>query len=154
MPTAVPPDRLEAFYRAYAGHDAAGVAPFLADDVEWTISGPVDLLPFCGTRRGKPAVLDLIGNRVIEVFRVSSFVRDQTLIDGERVATLNRLTAHGRDGRVISYRLAHFLQFRDGLIVENIALIDSFDAVEQVVGHALTVSEAPPIAGGDDLVAL
>ena len=154
MPTAVAPDRLEAFYRAYAAHDAAGIASFLADDVEWTISGPVDLLPFCGTRRGKSAVLDLVGNRITEIFRVASFVRDQTLIDGERVATLNRLTAHGRDGRVISYRLAHFIQFRDGLIAENVSLIDSFDAVEQVVGHPLNVPEAPPLAGGDDVVAL
>jgi ketosteroid isomerase-like protein len=154
MTNAVPRDRLEAFYRVYAAHDTAGVAAFLADDVEWTISGPVDLLPFCGTRRGKAAVLDLIGNRIIEVFRVASFVRDQTLIDGERVATLNRLTAHSPDGRVISYRLAHFMQFRDGLIVENVSLIDSFDAVEQVVGHPLNVPEAPPLAGGDDGVAL
>jgi ketosteroid isomerase-like protein len=154
MPDRVPPDRLEAFYRAYAAHDAQAIADLLAEDAEWTISGPVDLLPFCGTRRGKQAVLELVGRGVPEIFRVCSFVRDQTLIDGERVATLNRLTAQSRDGRVISYRLAHFLRFQDGRIAEFLSLIDSFDAVEQVLGHSLAVHNAPALGEGDEVVAV
>lgn len=154
MPDLVPHDRLEAFYRAYAAHDAPALADLIADDAEWTISGPVDLLPYCGTRRGKAAVLDLVGRGVPEVFRVCSFVRDQTLIDGERVATLNRLTAHSRDGRVISYRLAHFMRFRGGFIAELLALIDSFDAVEQVLGHSLSVHDATTLSDGEEVVAV
>jgi len=146
----------EAFYRAYAVRDSAAMAGFLADDVEWTISGPVDLLPFCGTRHGKAAVVDLVENAVPSVFRVFSFALDQLLVDGDRVSSLNRLCAHSADGRVISYRLAHFLRFRDGKIVENLSLIDSFDAVEQVLGHPLAVHDAPQIAADDggELVAL
>ena len=64
------------------------------------------------------------------------------LVDGDRVATLNRLVARRRtDGRVISYRLAHFMRFRDGKVIENLSLIDSFDAVEQVLGHPLAVHD-------------
>jgi len=146
----------EAFYRAYAVRDVAAMAEFIADDVEWTISGPVDLLPFCGTRRGKSAVIDLVENAVPAVFRVFSFVLDALLVDGDNVSSLNRLSARAPDGRVISYRLAHFLRFRDGKIVENLSLIDSFDAVEQVLGHPLHVHDAPPIAADDggELVAL
>ena len=44
-------------------------------------------------------------------------------------------------GRVISYRLAHFVRFRAGKIVRNLSIIDSFDAVEQVLGHPLDVHE-------------
>ena len=117
--------------------------------MEWTISGPVDVLPFCGTRHGKAAVLDLIERLVPEVFRVYSFVPDAMLVDGDRVATLNRLSARSSDGRVISYRLAHFLRFRDGKVVENISLIDSFDAVEQVLGHPLAVHDSRPADAGD-----
>jgi len=141
----------EAFYRAYAACDAAKLAEFLDDDVEWTISGPVDLLRFCGARRGKAAVLDLIEREVPEVFRVFSFVPDAFLVDGDRVATLNRLSAH-RDGRVISYRLAHFTRFRNGKIVEHVSLIDSFDAVEQVLGYPLTIHCGRPDDG--DLIAV
>ena len=146
MSSTIPRSVVEEFYRAYAARDAAKVAEFLDDEVEWSISGPVDVLPFCGQRRGKQAVLDLIERLVPDVFRIFSFVVDAVLIDGERVATLNRLSARrGNDGRVISYRLAHFLRFRDGKIVENLSLIDSFDAVEQVLGVALTGRVSAPI---------
>jgi ketosteroid isomerase-like protein len=133
--------RVEAFYQAYAARDAAKVAEFLDDNVEWTISGPVDVLPFCGTRHGKAAVLDLIERQVPAVFRVFSFVPDAMLVDGDQVATLSRLQARSCDGRVISYRLAHFVRFRAGKIVRNLSLIDSFDAVEQVLGHPLDVHD-------------
>ena len=145
----------QAFYKAYAARDIARMADFLADDVEWTISGPVGVLPFCGTQQGKEAVLALFEKGIPAVYRVVNFVLDQLLVDGDRVASLNRLSAHAPDGRVISYRLAHFFRFRDGKIVENLSLIDSFDAVEQVLGHPL-VPDSPPLADADagDLVAI
>ena len=146
---------VEAVYRAYTARNGAAMAPFLADDVVWTISGPVDLLPFCGTRHGKQAVIDLVDQCVPTVFTVLSFVLDHMLIDGDRAATLNRVSARGHGGRIISYRVAHFFRFADGKLVENLSLIDSFDAVEQVLGHPLAVHDAPPLANDDDeLVAL
>ncbi|MFN3657642.1 MAG: nuclear transport factor 2 family protein [Pseudolabrys sp.] len=139
MTDPVPRAVVDAFYTAYAAGDARRVEEFLADDVQWTISGPVDLLRFCGTRRGKASVLDLIERLVPGVFRVFSFVSESVLVDGDRVATLNRLAARlSEDGRVISYRLAHFLHFRGGMIAECISIIDSYDAAEQVLGHPLT----------------
>ena len=138
MTYSVPRAVVEAFYEAYAARDIDRVAPFLDDDVDWTISGPVDVLRFCGRRRGKAAVLDLMRRVVPEVIGIYSFVVDTMVIDGDRVATFNRLSARvGGDGRVISYQLAHFMRFRDGKVVENLSLIDSFDAAEQVLGYPL-----------------
>lgn len=149
MSASVPRRVVEAFYRAYAAHDAAKVAEFLDDDVEWTISGPVDVLPFCGKRHGKAAVLDIIERLVPDVFHIFSFVVDTVVVDGDRVATLNHLSARrSDDGRVISYRLAHFLRFRAGKIVENVSLIDSFDAVEQVLGIPLMAHDGAPMEAG------
>ena len=106
MTDAVPRAVVEAFYEAYAARDIDRVVPFIDDDVQWTISGPVDVLPFCGTRRGKAALLDLLRRVVPEVFAIYRFVIDTMVIDGDRVATFNRLSARmGDDGRVISYRL-------------------------------------------------
>jgi ketosteroid isomerase-like protein len=154
MSYGVPRSVVDAFYKAYAARDAKKMAEFIDDDVEWTISGPVDLLPFCGTRRGKAAVLDLIERLVPEVFVVFSFVPDSTVVDGDQVATLNRLSARRTDdGRVISYRLAHFMRFRDGKAVENLSPLDSFDAVEQVLGHPLTAHSGSMGAAGN-LIAL
>jgi ketosteroid isomerase-like protein len=141
MTNAVQRALVEAFYKAYAARDIAKVEEFLADEVTWTISGPVEVLRFCGTRRGKAAALDMIGRQISEVYQVISFVPDAMLVDGEWAATINRLSARLRDcDRIISFRLAHFLRFRDGRIVENRAIIDSYDAVEQVLGHQLAVS--------------
>lgn len=146
---------VEAFYRAYAARDAVAIAPFLDDNIEFTISGPVDVLPFCGTRRGKAAVLDLIERQVPGTFRIFNFSTETMLVDGDRASTLNRLSAwRNSDGRVISYRLAHFMRFRDGKVIENMSLIDSFDAVEQVIGHPLGVHDSRDAAFDCDLVAV
>ena len=142
---------VEAFYRAYGARDIARAAAYIADDVEWSISGPIDVLPFCGVYRGKAAVLDMMERVVPRVFDIVKFEASAMLIDGDRVATLNRLSAeHKGDGRIISYRLAHFMRFRDDKVAENLSLLDSFDAVEQVLGHSLTAHE--PALG--DLIAV
>jgi hypothetical protein len=69
---------VEGFYKALASADFDALAPYLADDVVWTISGPVDVLPFCGPRHGKDLVLKLL-ERDIPVFlekrRQAQFVR-------------------------------------------------------------------------------
>jgi len=160
MTTSVSRELVETFYRVYTIHDAAKVADFLADDVTWSISGPIDVLPYCGVRYGKAAVIELVERDLPALFVPINFEPGAMLIDGERVASLFRLTARRRaDGRVISYRLAHFLHFRDGKIIENVSIIDSFDAVEQVIGHSLDVHEGHNGHNGapaemDDIVAI
>jgi len=142
MTYAVPRDLVDAFYKAYATRDVEKIAKFLDDDVEWTVSGPVDVLPFCGTHRGKANVIDLIKRLVPGVLRVFSFVPDAILVDGDQVAMLSRQTSRrSDDGRVISYRVANFIRFRGGKVAENLSLLDSFDAVEQVLGHPLAVHD-------------
>jgi ketosteroid isomerase-like protein len=154
MAYSVPRNVVDAFYAAYAARDVARVADFLHGDVEWTISGPIDLLPFCGTHRGKAAVIDLIARQVPRVLQTFSFVPETILVDGDRMAMLNRQSArHTRDGRAISFRVANFMRFRDGKVVRNLSLIDSFDAVEQVLGHPLAAADREP-AGEGDLVAV
>jgi ketosteroid isomerase-like protein len=144
-----------AFYEAYASRDVARVAPFLDDDVLWTISGPVELLPYCGTRHGKAAVLDMIGRLVPELFHVTSFMPETLLVDGDRAATLNRLSGRrSDDGRVISYRAAQFVQFKDGKVVEYCSVIDSFDAAEQVLGHRIELGLGEQTAAAGDLIAV
>jgi ketosteroid isomerase-like protein len=138
MATAVPRALVQAFYKAHGERDIDRVGKFLADDVTWTITGPVDLLRFCGTRNGKAATLDMIGRQISETYEVRSFVPTAILVDGEWAASINRLTAR-LDDRTISYRLAHFLRFRDGKIVEMRAIIDSYDAVSQVLGQEIAI---------------
>jgi ketosteroid isomerase-like protein len=144
MSAPIPRYVVETFYQALvaacAMRDLARIAPFLHDDVEWTINGPVDVLAFCGVRRGKAAVLDLIARVVPAVYRVTNFVREELLVDGERAAALVRVTGIQRGtGASISYRVAQFMRFRDGQVAEFLAVIDSFDAAEQVLGRPIEV---------------
>lgn len=155
MAYAVPRTVVDAFYKAYAVRDTEKIAEFLDDRVEWTISGPVDFLPFCGTHRGKSAVLDLIKRQIPLVLRTFSFVPDAVLIDGDRIAMLHRQSAkRATDGRVISYRVANFMRFRDGKVVENLSLLDTFDAVEQVLGHPLAAQDGRAPAATCDLITI
>jgi ketosteroid isomerase-like protein len=150
MSDAVPRSVVDAFYEAFVARDAQRLEPLLHDDVVWTVSGPVDVLSYCGTHRGKAAVLDLIVRVVPSLFRVVSFVQETVLVEGTRVAMLNRRSARRTtDGRMISYRVAVFLRFHDGKVIENLSLLDSFDAAEQLLGHSLAPHEPLPAVQGD-----
>lgn len=141
---------IEAYMAAFATRDTTRISPFLAEDVEWIISGPVDVLPFCGAHHGKATALDLTSRRIPAVLKVFDAVREASVIDGDQAATLTRVKARrASDGRVISYRVAHFVRFQDGKVIRNLSLLDSFDAVEQVIGHSLGVRDGAPPADGD-----
>jgi ketosteroid isomerase-like protein len=130
-----------AFYQAYASRDPARIERCLDDDVEWTISGPVDLMRFCGQHRGKAAVVALFARLVPDTFEGKGFEPKTLLVDGDHAAMLGTLwgVKPGSDRR-IRYQLAHFVRFRDGKVIEFRSLIDSFDAAEQILGHAIDVN--------------
>ncbi len=139
---------VQAFYQAYAKRDLTRLAGLLDDDVDWTITGPVDLMRFCGHRRGKAAVLALFAPQFPDAFKVTGFVPETLVIDGDRSAMLGRLSGVRHDnGRQISYQLAHFIRFRDEKVIEFRSLIDSFDAAEQLLGHNIDLSSALPSDG-------
>jgi len=132
---------VEAFFHAYASRDPAKIAPFIHDDAEWMIVGPIDLFRFCGQRHGKAAVVDLFENVVPGILHVTGFDTEILLVDGDRAASFSRVTAIHRDsGRTISYRCSHFLRFRHDTVIEFRSVIDSFDAAEQMLGHHIDLS--------------
>ena len=145
---AVPRAVVEAFYRALANRDMDTLAAYLDDQVVWTISGPVDILPFCGQRIGKDVVMKLLVRDIPAFLSDRRFVPNMTLVDGDRAAVLGRLNASKRDdGHAISYRIAHFIKFRDEKVVEYVSIIDSFDAVEQMLGYNLETYDGYRVEG-------
>ena len=142
MTTPVSRSTVQAFFQAFASQDPAKMAPFLDDDARWSIAGPVELIRYCGERRGKAKVLDLYGRIGPASLRVTAYEPEILLVDGDRCETLARLTGVTPGGRVISYRCTQFLQFRDGKVIEYRAIIDSFDAAEQFLGHPIDLSGA------------
>jgi ketosteroid isomerase-like protein len=143
---------VQAFYQAYAKRDLVRLADLIDDDADWIITGPVDLMRFCGHRRGKAAVLALFAAQLPDAFKITGFSPDTLVIDGDRAAMLGRLSGIRRDsGRKISYQVAHFVRFQSNKVVEFRSLIDSFDAAEQMLGHSIDVStlQAAGLTPGD-----
>jgi ketosteroid isomerase-like protein len=135
---AISRDLVQSYFQACISRDPSRIAPYLDDEVTWSLIGPVDLLPFCGQRHGKSQLIDNIVRVCPAVLRIKSMEIEQILIDGDRAAVFMRLTAtHGQTGRTVSYCCAPFLRFRDNKLVEFRGLIDSFDAAEQMLGYPI-----------------
>ena len=149
--------RVRDFYQARMSRDPEIIAQFLHDDVDWAIAGPVDLIPFCGQHRGKEAAVDTMVRVAPSVFKVTKLNLDELLIDGDRAAGFNRLSAiQSGTGRTITYQRAEFFLFRDNKIKSYRAVLDSFDLSEQMLGHTIDRSlEAPlDLAANGNRVAL
>ncbi|HYI30304.1 MAG TPA: nuclear transport factor 2 family protein [Bradyrhizobium sp.] len=148
-------DFIESFYRARLSRDAQRIEPFLDDNVDWLITGPIELLQFCGQRRGKLQVLDTIVRVMPSIMHVSKVELEALLIDRDRAATFSRLTGVlSGTGRIISYHQAQFMHFRHEKIVEYRCLIDSFDAAEQMIGHPIALSDTPRSFENGDRIAV
>lgn len=141
---------IESFYRARLSRDAARIDPYIDDAVDWLITGPIELLQFCGQRHGKAEVLDTITRVMPSIMHVAKVELESVLIEDERAATFSRLTGIlTGTRRVISYHQAQFMKFRDGKIVEYRAILDSFNAAEQMIGHPIEVAGAQRDYEGD-----
>jgi ketosteroid isomerase-like protein len=138
---------IDAFYEVYASRQVDRLASLIHDDVRWVISGPIDVMPFCGERHGKQAVLDMVAHVAPRQFVGIRFTPELVLIDGDRASTLCRASGQRvSNGRTIGWRVAQFLRFQDRKIIEYCSVIDSFDAVEQVLGHSIELESGESAA--------
>jgi ketosteroid isomerase-like protein len=148
-------EHVENFRRARKSRDPQLIEPFLDDHVDWLVTGPVELLHFCGQRLGKAEVLDSLTRQHTEVLSTFKVELDLLLVDGNRTASLGRMIGtHRKTGRIISYSHAQFMRFCDGKIVEYRGIIDSFNAAEQMIGHAIELPESLRVPSAGDLIAI
>jgi hypothetical protein len=115
------------------------IAALLDDDVDWAIFGPIDMFPFLGARQGKEAVIDVL-MQIADNFRLNRFDRELTVLGEECASTLVKcsLTANDND-KPISLRLANFVRFSQGRLAKLRVVMDTFDLVEQVLGHSINL---------------
>ena len=126
-----------ALHRAINDRQMEDLEALIDEDVDWAIYGPIDMFPFLGARRGKAAVLEVI-RQIADNVRVHRSDREQVLLGAESAASMLRysLTLLDTD-KPISLRLAHFVQFKAGKLASIRILIDTFDLVEQALGHPI-----------------
>ena len=124
-----------AFHRAINDRQYADIENLIDEDVDWAIYGPIDMFPFFGARRGRPAVLQVI-KQIAENVRVHRFDRESVMLAENAAASMIRYSLTALDSnKPISLRLAHFARFKAGRLSSIRILVDSFDLVEQTLGR-------------------
>jgi ketosteroid isomerase-like protein len=126
-----------ALHRAINEGQLGDIEPFIDDDVDWAIYGPIDMFPFLGARRGKAAVLEVI-RQIADNVRVHRFDRESIMLGVDSAASMIRYSLTALDSnKPISLRLAHFAQFRADRLLSIRVLVDTFDLVEQALGRPI-----------------
>jgi ketosteroid isomerase-like protein len=131
-----------ALHRAINERQYEDLAALIDDDIDWAVYGPIDMFPFLGARRGREAVLEVI-KRIADSVRVHRFDREKVMLGADSAASMMRYSLTALDSnKPISLRLAHFAQFKDGRLSQLRVLVDTFDLVEQVLGHPINLPRA------------
>jgi ketosteroid isomerase-like protein len=139
----ITPEFAEQFFAALASRDPVRIAPFVADDAEWLIVGPIELFPYCGQHLGKEAVLDAY-TQMGERTQTRAAIREFVVTGEDCISALTRLTMAPRDSRrEATFRLAQFARIRDGKVYEFCSITDTLGVAEQLLGHTLV--EAPAL---------
>jgi ketosteroid isomerase-like protein len=128
-----------ALHRAINERQPEELEALIDEDVDWAVYGPIDMFPFLGARRGKPAVLEVI-RQVAENVRVHRFDRESIMLGVDSASSLMRYSLTALDShKPISLRLAHFAQFKAGRLLSIRVLVDTFDLVEQALGRPINL---------------
>ena len=126
-----------AIHRAINERQFDDLDTLLDEDIDWAIYGPIDMFPFLGQRRGKAAVLDVV-KQIAENFRVHRFDRETIMLGVDSASSMLRYSLTSLESnKPISLRVAHFAQFKHGLLSSMRVLVDTFDLVEQALGHPI-----------------
>ena len=126
-----------ALHRAINERQPADLEALLDEEVDWAIYGPIDMFPFFGSRKGKPAVMEVI-RQIAENVRVHRFDRESIMLGVDSASSMMRYSLTALDSnKPISLRIAHFAQFRAGKLTNLRVLVDTFDLVEQTVGYPI-----------------
>ena len=126
-----------ALYDAYEQGDLQRVAAFIHDDVDWVIYAPVSVFPFAGPRRGRHAVMTALAG-IAEAYALLKYAREIVMVDGDRAAVLTDASYRQHSsGRTLRFRVASFLRFAGGQLIEFREFTDTFDLVEQTLGREL-----------------
>jgi ketosteroid isomerase-like protein len=129
----------ERLYEAYARRDREAVAALIHDDIDWAVYNPVRVFAFSGPRRGKAQVLEVLA-QIAADYELKSYVPEIIIAEGDRAAVLSNVAFRQRaTDRVLRLRLVNFLRFQDEKIIEFREFSDTFDTVEQALGHWIEV---------------
>src|ERR1700761_5523601 len=125
--------RIREIYEDFANGRLDRLSQVLDEKIDFLSHAPVDVFPYLGRRRGRSEVLEALSD-VHKKLEILSFWPITTVVEGNQAALTVVINIKERStGRRVTFLAAHFLRFNNGRIVDYRAIIDSLDAVRQLV---------------------
>jgi ketosteroid isomerase-like protein len=127
-------------YAAYAARNFQRIAESVDDDINWIIHAPVQVFPFAGSRRGRPAVLEALGG-IVNEYTIERYEPRIVIVEADRAAVVSDAAFKQRStGRIVKMQLANFLHFRGGRLIEFREFANTFDLAEQTLGRRIELN--------------
>lgn len=77
---------------------------------------------------------------IAEHYVLENYKNEIMIVDGDRAAVMSDVSFTQRaTNRVLRFRIANFLRFQDGKLIECREFANSFDLVEQALGRELAL---------------
>jgi uncharacterized protein len=133
--------RIYDLYTAYRTGRIDFVLNAYDDQAELISYAPIEVFPYLGRRHGKAAIADTM-KKVHAEFELLTYQPIFMVVENDNAGTIvmARLRQRSTD-RIIQLLVAHFIRFRDGRIIELREFMDSFDAVQQVLGREIDTAK-------------
>ncbi len=130
-------ETLAALFNAHRRRDFDGFVALLHDDIDWIIHGPIEVFPFAGLRRGRPAVLQALALMGLS-YSLRSYEPDITIVEDDRAAVMADVSlTQLATGRLLRFRAANLIRVAGGKVIEFREFADSFDQAEQALGRLI-----------------
>ena len=140
MGSAVPANlraRLVDLYAAYARGGVDFVLNTIDDDIDFLSYAPTEIFPYLGHHRGKQAFAEVM-QATHAAFEFLTYKPVFLVVERNDAAAMLSMRLRQRNtDRTIHLFVAQFLRFRRGRIFELREFMDSFDAVQQVLGREI-----------------
>jgi ketosteroid isomerase-like protein len=123
-------EAIKQLYAAFGRGDLPTVFDALAEDVEWYLPGPPDILPFAGLRRGKQQVAEFF-KVVSETLEFEQFEVDEFVAQADKVVVLGRSRDRMKaTGQVVENRWEAVWVRREGKVAKYHVYEDTAAFVE------------------------
>ena len=141
--------RIYEIYEAFSAGNLDLLADAFDEQADFVTNAPTNVFPYLGRRVGRAAILKTL-SAIHDEFESLTFMPIWIVVEGDTAGAILSVNATQRTTkRVMRFFAAHFLRFRDDRIVEYRSIMDSFEAVQQLlglefdVGMGLNSSSAP-----------
>ena len=129
--------QINGLYAAYARCSVDFVLNAIDDDIDFVSYAPTQFFPYLGHHRGKPEFARTM-QAAHALFEFLTYKPVLLIVEDDNAGAMlsMRLKQRAND-RIIHLFVAQFMRFRNGRMFELREFMDTFDAVQQVLGQEI-----------------